>query len=287
MKKGDVKETPIPGRPRIGPELSESIIQIYDQHTHFSVRQILGILNSNGEVASFATVLNRMHELGFKPETKSHKTPLTLVQAQDRLDWCQNHLAQDWGPVVFTDETTFETSARVLPIWTRKSNVVSLTSSRDPNIREKINAWGCFTSRGFGHLFLFNDNLTADLMTIIYSDALLPTAQQYFGEHGHWILQEDNDPKHTAHLSRTFKDDHDIQVLDWPSNSADLNPIENVWSVMKNKMRGYDTSTLSLLQFAISSIWENLAEEMILNLFSSMQTRLQQCIDLDGRRTRY
>ncbi|MPC60002.1 hypothetical protein E2C01_054037 [Portunus trituberculatus] len=37
-------------------------------------------------------------------------------------------------------------------------------------------------------------------------------------------------------------------IKDWPGNSPDISPIENLWVVMKAKLRGHDTSTLSKLE---------------------------------------
>ena len=82
-------------------------------------------------------------------------------------------------------------------------------------------------------------------MVQIYEHVLLRSAEKMFGANNKdWILQEDNDPKYRSHLCMSWKAENGITALDWPSQSPDANPIENVWSVVKRKLAGRRAFTL-------------------------------------------
>ncbi len=64
---------------------------------------------------------------------------------------------------------------------------------------------------------------------------MLPSAVQLFKD-ADLIFQLDLAPAHTAKSTKSWLNDHGVGVLDWPANSPDLNPIENLWGIVK-KMR--------------------------------------------------
>ena len=82
-------------------------------------------------------------------------------------------------------------------------------------------------------------------MLQIYEHGLLRSAEKIFrANNKDWIFQEDNEPKHRSHLCTCWKAENGITNLDWPSQSPDANPIENVWSVVKRMLAGRRAFTL-------------------------------------------
>ena len=68
----------------------------------------------------------------------------------------------------------------------------------------------------------------------ILQTQLLPFGRQLYGRR--WRLQQDNDPKHTSRVAKDFLSQNNVHVMEWSSNSPDLNPIENMWQIVKNNV---------------------------------------------------
>ncbi len=91
---------------------------------------------------------------------------------------------------------------------------------------QSVMIWAAVTSAGVGPLCF----LKSTVNTVIYQDILehfmLSSADKLYGD-ADFIFQQDLAPAHTAKGTKSWFNDHDVTVLDWPSNSPDLNPRES------------------------------------------------------------
>ena len=72
-----------------------------------------------------------------------------------------------------------------------------------------------------------------------------------------WVLQEDNSPVHTGKAATAWKCQFVPEQIDLPSNSPDLNPIENLWAVMKKRLLKKKFSNTNELKNGIMEVWNS------------------------------
>ena len=76
-------------------------------------------------------------------------------------------------------------------------------------------------------------------------------------------------------------------ILDWPKYSPDLNPIENIWSLLKRNVRKRLPKNVDELQIFIHEEWEKLDFEIIRKTCESVEARIDKCISVHGKRIHY
>ncbi len=85
-------------------------------------------------------------------------------------------------------------------------------------------------------------------------------------------------PAHSARTTSKWFADHDITVLDWPANSPDLNPIENLWGIVKRKISNIRPNITDDLKAAIKATWASVTPQQCHRLIPSMQRHIEAVI---------
>ena len=88
-------------------------------------------------------------------------------------------------------------------------------------------------------------------------------------------------------MTAWFRDHQEFTVIDWPSRSPDLNPIEILWGIMVNEWTDRNERTPDVLERHYMEVWESIPRvpELCQQLLQSMRRRMQDCIE-NGSRTK-
>lgn len=269
------------GRPRSTSAREDNLLlQIAGRDTVGTSSGIQEKLERRGVNISKSTIQRRLREAKWKYHNPLLKPLLSNGHRINRVGWAEKHRNFDWSSVIFTDETTFYLTSSGRKTW---QSPLKRKMQRTVKFPQKLNAWGAFSAQGFGKLICFTENLNAELLCSIYERGLLSTALEQFGpKPGSWTLQEDNDPKHTSTLAKEWRVKHNVRRMEWPSMSPDLNPIENVWSVLKVKVAKRHPKTLFGLRAVVQEEWRSMSTEFAERLSDSMEDRLSSVLMSEG-----
>jgi transposase len=98
------------------------------------------------------------------------------------------------------------------------------------------------------------------------------------------LFQEDNASVHTAKVAHSFLISSKVEVLPWPAQSPDINPIENLWSYIEVKIRKRTSqpSSITQLETWVKEEWDAVPINYYRNLIKSMPHRVQAVLAANG-----
>ncbi len=85
--------------------------------------------------------------------------------------------------------------------------------------------WGCMSAAGVGELHFIDGIMNSQMYCSILKEKMLPSLRA-LGRRA--LFQHDNDPKHTSKATVGFLKKNRVKVIQWPSMSPDLYPIEHL-----------------------------------------------------------
>ena len=215
--------------------------------------------------------------------TKSMKTRRTVF-AKGHKSWSK----KKWSKVLYSDESIFQT------IQNRKGRVRRKKGSdrfspkyvstyvRHP---AQLMVWASVSSQGPGRLEILKPSETITAQR--YVDVLKKNLKPSYKKTDTNILLQDLARPHIAKLSQKYLEDNEIEVINLPGNSSDMNPIEHVFSVMKAALLKEDTSTVDKLRRLIKRVWRKIDPETVAKICGSMRDRMSEVLKKNGSYTKY
>lgn len=243
------------------------------------------------------TVRRALRKSGLVARTKIKKPRLLNRHKNLRYEFAKKYkdwTVEDWNRVVWSDETKINRLGSDGCKWGWKKKEKKGLTDREVKGTIKFGGgsmmvWGCFTAKGVGYLTKIDGGLNAQLYVSILNDELLETLNYYGYDKTNIVFQQDNDPKHTSRLANNWFEENEVEVLEWPPQSPDLNPIEHMWVELKRRLNLYleEPNSMHQLWERVQDTWNNIPIEICSNLIESMPSRIDAVLKSRGGYTKY
>lgn len=147
---------------------------------------------------------------------------------------------------------------------------------------------------GTGRLHIVEGNMRQEQYKSILEKRLLPQLREWAVKQGtdglgDFIFMQDGAPCHKGKAVTKFLNDSHIPTLPWPGNSPDMNPIENLWAILKREMRKEHITTKNQLIETLIRVWHRSADiqSSCETLVHSMPKRIKSIKMAKGWFTKY
>lgn len=262
-----------------------------------SVTELTKTLKDNHNInVDRRTVARALNNCGLRAGEKKKKPGLSQKNIKVRLEWAKERrdwTVEDWNRVIFSDESKinrFNSDGRSW-CWFRDVNQLE-----DRTVKTTfkhggggVMVWGCMTSKGVGYLCKINGTMDQHLYKSILEGDLMNTIEFYELDPQQIIFQHDNDPKHKAKSVQEWLTNQEFDVLQWPAQSPDLNPIEHLWSEVKRKLNKFESPPKGINELweRITEVWNGIEPSTCQKLIASMPRRINDVIKAKGKWTKY
>ncbi len=282
-----------PGHPRkLTPRQERLLMRRVEENRHASSLQLSKEVESQtGVTISRDTIRRTLQRNGMHGCCPRKKPLLKPRHKKACLEFARAHADKDedyWDSILWSDETkinVFGTDA-FKTVWRRKGEEYK-EKCMVPTVKHgggSVLMWGCMSAAGVGELHFIDGIMNSQMYCSILKEKMLPSLRA-LGRRA--LFQHDNDPKHTSKATVGFLKKNRVKVIQWPSMSPDLNPIEHLWGILKRQVEHHSPSSIQSLKEVILEEWKKIDLAKCRQLIHSMPRRLGAVIKNHGGHTKY
>jgi hypothetical protein len=273
--------------PKVTPRIRRIIRRLALNDPKSTTRSISGCLKRQGFHISKTTVASVLKQDPTVKYGRSNKrNQLSKRHKTMRIAWAQEHKARRrlrWEDVIFVDEKKWSLDGPdgSSSHWHLKSSGPRHRYKRHTG-GGKIMVFGGFSSRGVTKLYKFESNMKSLNYIKALETTLLPSARKLGGPF--YRLVQDGARPHWSKLTSAFFKSSGIRTYPHPPCSPDLNPIENLWGIVSNKVYagGKQYKAADELWAAVQKEWSKIPLSTLKNLAKSMPDRINSVLAHKG-----
>jgi transposase len=265
------------------------IKRLIEKEPNLSIRKITTRLNSGFNTKiSIQPICDFLKKNNIKKVSISNKMIISNKNIELRISFAKQMKIKDldfFRKIIWSDEFTVQgyNSNGQTMVWKTEGKKIinNLKIARFQKGKISASFWGCFSFYGKGPLVIIDGILNSEKYIAMLKEFLLPEIDQ-LNIQIHFM--QDNARPHSSKITKKFFNDNGIILLPWPPQSPDINPIENIWGIIKQKLYAdfpVPKSKNDLINNVLS-IWDDLPTDLFQILAENVPDRIDQLIKKKG-----
>lgn len=289
---GHLMDRPRAGRPSVSTDRDKRMVKYkaVRQNCYSAQKMSRELRDESGVQMNRQQVSQELRRCGFKRYGNKFVVEPTKRWTHERKKFYDSYHGVDWKRVAFSDEKVFDLSPdNRVKLYARSYEEAQKKYKQQPDrYTNKVKVWGIITAAGVGPLIAVEQNMNSEGFRDKVLQKVMAT-RYYQGKlfrktncaPARWLFQQDNASFHKGPSVRKFFKEHQICPLVWPPRSPDLNPIENIWSIVDaNLKRNIVSQNTSMspdqIYEEVLKAWNMVTSEQCNAVVGSMPSRLAQ-----------